>query len=153
MAKVSSYIFDIRLLPFNDGAYPMHKLVPNVVNDEHFIFSFFNFSEKICSDIGIMIDSRQGTHMQVFFKRSVSHRMYSGFSMDTRPRGIFKRHYTAVASQLFRVVIARKEVCEYGKAKYFTIRQREKRIPFNYCTTNGILLCLSNGRKRYVRLA
>ncbi|MEH6658584.1 MAG: hypothetical protein V7705_12785, partial [Leeuwenhoekiella marinoflava] len=117
MQKGLGYIFDIGLLSFNDGTYPMYKFVSNIIYNQHFVFSFLNFPQIIRSDIGIMIDSGQGTHMQMFFKRPVGHWMYSGLSMNTGPRSVFKRHYATIASQLFRIVVSGKKVREYREMK------------------------------------
>ena len=115
MAKVSSNIFDIGLLSFNDRTDPMHELVPNVVHDEHFILSLLHFSEKISPDIRIVVDGCQCGHMEMFFESSVRHGMDPGLSVYRIPGSIFKRYYAAVTGELFGIVISGKEVRENGK--------------------------------------
>lgn len=114
---MSTNSFYIRFLSFDHGTDSMNEFVPDVVDDEHFVFPFFDFSQKVGSDVRVMINRSQGGHMQVFFKRPVCHRMDSGLPVYRFSRGIFKRHYTAITGKLFRIVISGKEVGKYGKVK------------------------------------
>lgn len=114
MIKDLGYIFNIGLLSSNDGTDPMDKFVPNVVYDKHLIFTFFDLSFEISLDIRVVVDCGQGTHMEVFFERSVGHWMYSGLTEYRSPRGVFKRYYTTITGKLFGIVVLGKEVGEDG---------------------------------------
>lgn len=114
MQKDLGYIFDIGLLSFNDGTDPMDKFVPNVVHDKHLIFTFFDLSFEISLDTWIVVDCGQGTHMEVFFERSIGHWVYSGLTEYRSSRSVVKRYYTTIAGKLFRIVVLGKEVGEDG---------------------------------------
>lgn len=108
--KKSGDVFHIWLLAFYHSTDPVNELVSNIVNDEHFVFSLLDFPFKIGFDIRVVVDGGQGTHMKVFFERSVSHGMDPGLSVDGGAGSVFKGDNTTVTGQLFRIVVTGKEV-------------------------------------------
>lgn len=117
MIKRSNNVFHIWFLSFYDSAYPVDELVPDVVDDEHLVLSLLDLSFEVSPDIRVMVDRGQCAHMKVLFERSVGHGMYPGLSEYRRAGSEFKGHHPAITSELFRVVITGKEVCEDSKVQ------------------------------------
>lgn len=117
MQKVSGDGFHIGLLSFYDGTDPVDELVPDIVNDQHLVLSLLDLSFKIGLHVGVVGYGGERAHVKVFFKCPVGHGMYPGPSVNGRPGSMFKGHDTAITGQLFRVVIASKEVGENGKVE------------------------------------
>ncbi len=63
MILVSSHVFLIRPLPFYHGTDPKDELVPDIVEDKHFVLSLFGLSFIIGLQVGIVPDSCKCTHV------------------------------------------------------------------------------------------
>jgi len=92
------------------GKHPLHQLISDGINDQHFILPFGYFALEIDLHLWTVAYSAYRTHVERAFKLLVCHRMHLCFPPDTGSRAVFKRSYAAETSQLFGIVEAGKTI-------------------------------------------